>query len=82
MHENTKSRIKRLSVPRLRWVPAPCPARMSQLSPKPKMVSDIFTLPELVIGSRYPSTKGVETHAGKDRAGTWEGTGRVLDRKQ
>ena len=51
---------------------------MSQQSPKLKRVSDIFTLLELVIGSRYPSTKGAETHAGKDL----RGTERVLDGKQ
>ena len=66
MHENTKSRIKRLSVPQLRYVPISCPSCMTQQSPKLKRVCDIFTLLELVIGSRYPSTKGAETHAGKD----------------
>ena len=78
MYENMKSRIKPLSVPRQRYVPAPCPACMSQLSPNLKRVSDIFTLPELVIGSRYRSTKRAETHAGKDRAGTWKGRGVCL----
>ena len=51
---------------------------MSQQSPKLKRVSDIFTLLELVIGSRYPSTKGAETHAGKDLRERAKGRGGCL----